>query len=161
MDASRSDVLVFFGATGDLAYKKIFPSLNEILHAAFDEAAMYRIDHYLGKNQVHNMLFFRFTSRNPGIKPDSRVETFAALKCESSALRQDVPHEHGCGQSSEDVDEQSLIRPYLTRGLNAGLVLAPVENGFDGLTDPRNCPGVPGVGGIMLAVVAEKAQACK
>jgi glucose-6-phosphate 1-dehydrogenase len=26
--AIRSDALVFFGATGDLAYKKIFPSLQ-------------------------------------------------------------------------------------------------------------------------------------
>src|SRR6516165_7714096 len=28
MNESRSDALVFFGATGDLAYKKIFPSLQ-------------------------------------------------------------------------------------------------------------------------------------
>ena len=27
-----SDALVFFGATGDLAYKKIFPSLADLLH---------------------------------------------------------------------------------------------------------------------------------
>ena len=31
MNASRSDALVFFGATGDLAYKKIFPSLQAML----------------------------------------------------------------------------------------------------------------------------------
>src|SRR3974390_1802512 len=31
MDANRSDALVFFGATGDLAYKKIFPSLQAML----------------------------------------------------------------------------------------------------------------------------------
>jgi len=36
--------------------------LNGVLHSAFDEAAIYRIDHYLGKKQVHNMLFFRFTN---------------------------------------------------------------------------------------------------
>ena len=28
MDRPRSDALVFFGATGDLAYKKIFPALQ-------------------------------------------------------------------------------------------------------------------------------------
>src|SRR5262245_61825274 len=28
MSAAHSDALVFFGATGDLAYKKIFPSLQ-------------------------------------------------------------------------------------------------------------------------------------
>ncbi len=36
--------------------------LNTILHGAFDESTVYRIDHYLGKKQVHNMLFFRFTN---------------------------------------------------------------------------------------------------
>ena len=31
MDQSPSDALVFFGATGDLAYKKIFPSLQAMV----------------------------------------------------------------------------------------------------------------------------------
>src|SRR6187399_2892610 len=31
MPSSHSDALVFFGATGDLAYKKIFPSLQAML----------------------------------------------------------------------------------------------------------------------------------
>lgn len=31
MDVSHSDALVFFGATGDLAYKKIFPSLQTMI----------------------------------------------------------------------------------------------------------------------------------
>lgn len=31
MDATRSDALVFFGATGDLAHKKIFPSLQALV----------------------------------------------------------------------------------------------------------------------------------
>ena len=31
MDAVRSDALVFFGATGDLAYKKIFPALQAMV----------------------------------------------------------------------------------------------------------------------------------
>src|SRR5215813_11235963 len=33
--------------------------LNEILLGAFDESRIFRIDHYLGKGPVHNMLFFR------------------------------------------------------------------------------------------------------
>jgi glucose-6-phosphate 1-dehydrogenase len=32
MDDTRSDALVFFGATGDLAYKKIFPSLQAMVN---------------------------------------------------------------------------------------------------------------------------------
>src|SRR5437773_8516937 len=31
MNESHSDALVFFGATGDLAYKKIFPSLQAMI----------------------------------------------------------------------------------------------------------------------------------
>src|SRR2546429_6486473 len=31
MHGSRSDALVFFGATGDLAYKKVFPALHAML----------------------------------------------------------------------------------------------------------------------------------
>jgi glucose-6-phosphate 1-dehydrogenase len=37
-------------------------ALNAILLSAFDETSIFRIDHYLGKRPVHNMLFFRFTN---------------------------------------------------------------------------------------------------
>jgi glucose-6-phosphate 1-dehydrogenase len=36
--------------------------LNQILLSAFDESRIFRIDHYLGKGPVHNMLFFRFAN---------------------------------------------------------------------------------------------------
>ena len=35
-------------------------ALNRILLGTFDEEAIFRIDHYLGKRPVHNMVFFRF-----------------------------------------------------------------------------------------------------
>jgi glucose-6-phosphate 1-dehydrogenase len=34
--------------------------LNRMLLATLDEKAIFRIDHYLGKRPVHNMIFFRF-----------------------------------------------------------------------------------------------------
>ena len=34
-------------------------ALNKILLSNFDEAAIFRIDHYLGKRPVQNLLFFR------------------------------------------------------------------------------------------------------
>jgi len=37
-------------------------ALNGILFGAFDERSVFRIDHYLGKRQVHNMTFFRFAN---------------------------------------------------------------------------------------------------
>ena len=36
--------------------------LNRILYRNFDEAHIFRIDHYLGKGPVHNMLHFRFAN---------------------------------------------------------------------------------------------------
>lgn len=36
--------------------------LNQVLHKEFDESAIFRIDHYLGKEPVQNLLFFRFAN---------------------------------------------------------------------------------------------------
>jgi glucose-6-phosphate 1-dehydrogenase len=44
-----------FGQTLDTAR-----SLNALVHETFDERDVFRIDHYLGKNAVGNLLFFRF-----------------------------------------------------------------------------------------------------
>jgi glucose-6-phosphate 1-dehydrogenase len=37
-------------------------ALNRILLGSFDESAIFRIDHYLGKNPVQNLLYFRFAN---------------------------------------------------------------------------------------------------
>ena len=37
-------------------------SLNETLHQAFPEACIFRIDHFLGKEAVQNILYFRFAN---------------------------------------------------------------------------------------------------
>ncbi|MFN8669764.1 MAG: glucose-6-phosphate dehydrogenase [Gemmatimonadaceae bacterium] len=37
-------------------------ALNATLHARFDESAVFRIDHYLGKEAVQNILYFRFAN---------------------------------------------------------------------------------------------------
>ena len=37
-------------------------ALNQILLGCFDEQHIFRIDHYLGKRPVHNLVFFRFAN---------------------------------------------------------------------------------------------------
>ena len=37
-------------------------ALNQTLHAVFDEARIFRIDHFLGKEPVQNLLYFRFAN---------------------------------------------------------------------------------------------------
>jgi glucose-6-phosphate 1-dehydrogenase len=36
--------------------------LNRVLHSAFPESAIFRIDHYLGKEAIQNILYFRFAN---------------------------------------------------------------------------------------------------
>ncbi len=43
----------------DLASARL---LNTTLHAVFDEGAIFRIDHFLGKEPVQNILYFRFAN---------------------------------------------------------------------------------------------------
>jgi len=43
----------------DLASAK---SLNEVLHSVFPESRIFRIDHYLGKDAIQNIVYFRFAN---------------------------------------------------------------------------------------------------
>lgn len=40
-------------------------ALNRSVHAVFEESAVFRIDHYLGKEAVQNLLYFRFANALP------------------------------------------------------------------------------------------------
>ncbi len=55
--ARRGRVIVEKPFGRDLATAR---DLNRVIHETFDESAVFRIDHYLGKNAVQNLLFFRF-----------------------------------------------------------------------------------------------------
>lgn len=59
-DEARIIVEKPFGMDLDSARK-----LNRILLGVFDEKAIFRIDHYLGKRPVHSILFFRFANALP------------------------------------------------------------------------------------------------
>src|SRR3546814_20154414 len=37
-------------------------ALNRTLHEVFEETSVFRIDHYLGKEAVQNLLYFRFAN---------------------------------------------------------------------------------------------------
>ena len=53
-------------------------SLNATVHRAFGEASIFRIDHYLGKEPVQNLLYFRFA--NSFLEPIWRREYVASIQ---------------------------------------------------------------------------------
>ena len=63
--------------------------LNRQLHAVFDESAIYRIDHYLGKETVQNIFAFRFGNLifEPLLEPALHKATCRSLRQSRSAWR--------------------------------------------------------------------------
>jgi glucose-6-phosphate 1-dehydrogenase len=58
-DKSHSRIVIEKPFGHDLESAK---SLNNLLHRTFDESQIYRIDHYLGKETVQNIMAFRFAN---------------------------------------------------------------------------------------------------
>jgi len=58
--AKDARVIVEKPVRNDLASAR---ALNRILFSQFAESSIFRIDHYLGKRPVHNMIIFRFANR--------------------------------------------------------------------------------------------------
>ena len=53
--------------------------LNAVARAAFPEDAIFRIDHYLGKEEIMNILYFRFANSPYWPLPDIRLPAPAAV----------------------------------------------------------------------------------
>jgi len=92
--------------------------LNSIVHRNFDESQVFRIDHYLGKETVQNLLVFRFT--NPIFEASwnrDRIDRVEITVAESL----------GVGDRAGYYDQAGVVRDMIQSHLTQILTLVAME----------------------------------
>ncbi len=93
-------------------------ALNRIIHSHFDEGQVYRIDHYLGKETVQNLLVFRFANAIfESLWSRDRVE----------CIQITVAEEIGIGDRAEYYDAAGALRDMVQNHVAQLLALVGME----------------------------------
>ncbi len=107
-------------------------ALNGVLRGSFDESAVFRIDHYLGKESVQNLLFFRFA--NSFLEPiwnRNYVDSVSVTMAESIGVE-------GRGRFYEEVGAiRDVIQNHLLQVVSHIAMEPPVGRSIEALRDEK------------------------